>query len=276
MADAVMAQAGPEVRTETRPWAGQLRAAMAFEWVKLRTLRSTWWSLAVYAVLTVTVALLTGYALRGSYADMDAARRAEFDALAYGFSGLQLGMMALVVFGVLAVSGEFTSGTIRGSFAAVPRRGVFYAAKLLTGALTAGAVSVPVVAAGFAATQALLGGPGRVALTDDGVARALIGAVLYTTLLSVFAMGLATVLRSPAVTLSILLPLFSMLSTILSNLPGVRTAAQFLPDVAGGLVLLREPPDSTVLDAWTGMAVLMAWTAASVTAGYLALRRRDA
>jgi ABC-type transport system involved in multi-copper enzyme maturation permease subunit len=88
-------------------------------------------------------------------------------------------------------------------------------------------------------------------------------------------MGLATVLRSSALTMSILLPLFFMISTILNNIPGVRKAAQFLPDVAGGIVLFRDPPDNTVLTAWSGMAVLLAWTALSVAAGYLAVRRRD-
>jgi len=251
------------------------RAAMAFEWTKIRTLRSTQWNLAVFLLLSVGVALLTGYFMRGVYDGMSAQAKADFDPVSTGFSGLRLGLIALVVFGVLTVTSEYASGTISSSLAAVPRRGVFYLAKVLTGTATAFVTSLVVVVVSFFTTQVALGGARSVSLSDDGVARALIGAVLYTTLLCAFSVGLATVLRSSALTMGILIPLFFMVSTILNNLPGVKNVAQFLPDVAGGLVLFREQPAGTVLNAWTGMAVLVAWTAASVALGYVAMRRRD-
>ncbi|MEU7132729.1 ABC transporter permease subunit [Streptomyces sp. NPDC046261] len=251
-------------------------AAMRFEWTKIRTLRSTLWSLAVYFLISVTFAYLAGHFLRGSYKDMSAENKADFDAVAAGFHGLKLGMVVLVVFGVLAVSSEYSTGTIRSSLTAVPRRGVFYGAKLLTGAATALVTSVVVVGVSFFATQMAMGGPQSVSLSDDGVLRALAGGVLYTTLICVFSMGLASVLRSSALTIGILVPLFFMVSAILNSIPGVQKAAQFLPDVAGGLILQSGRPEGTVLTAWTGMAVLVAWTALSVTAGYLAMRRRDA
>jgi ABC-2 type transport system permease protein len=89
-------------------------------------------------------------------------------------------------------------------------------------------------------------------------------------------MGLAAVLRSSALTIGILFPLFFLVSTILSNLPKVGTVAQFLPDVAGGQILYRQPQGDTVLNGWTGLAVLLAWTVAAVRAGHLAIKRRDA
>ncbi|MEU5051917.1 ABC transporter permease subunit [Streptomyces sp. NPDC021096] len=251
-------------------------AAMRFEWTKIRTLRSTLWSLAVYFLISVSFAFLAGHFLRGSYKDMSAENKADFDPVAAGFHGLRLGMVVLVVFGVLAVSSEYSTGTIRSSLTAVPRRGVFYGAKLLTGAATALVTSVVVVGVSFFTTQLAMGGPQSASLSDDGVLRALAGGVLYTTLICVFSMGLASVLRSSALTIGILVPLFFMVSAILNSIPGVQKAAQFLPDVAGGLILQSGRPEGTVLTAWTGMAVLVAWTAASVTAGYLAMRRRDA
>lgn len=252
-------------------------AAVAFEWVKIRTLRSTVWSLALFSVMSVAVALIFGYVMRGSYADMSEAARANFDPVASGFSGLKLGMIALVVFGVLTVSSEYSTGTIRSSLTAVPRRGVFYAAKMLTGTGTALVVSVVVVAVSFLTAQAALGSPANVSLSDEGVPRALLGAVLYMTLICAFSMGLATVLRSSALTMGILVPLFFMISTILNSIPGVQKVAQFLPDLAGGLMLRGKPPQGeTVLTAWSGMAVLTAWAVVSVTAGYLAVRSRDA
>jgi ABC-2 type transport system permease protein len=252
-------------------------AAVAFEWTKIRTLRSTVWSLACYSVVSVAVALLFGYVMKGVYADMSASAQARFDPVASGFSGLKLGMIALVVFGVLTVSSEYSTGTIRSSLTAVPRRGVFYAAKMTTGIGTAMVLSVVVVTASFLATQLTMGSDAGVSLTDEGVPRAMAGGVLYMTLICAFSMGLASVLRSSALTMGILVPLFFMISTILNSIPGVQKAAQFLPDLAGGLILRREPPaGDTILTPWTGMAVLAAWAVLAVGAGYAAMRRRDA
>lgn len=252
-------------------------AAVAFEWTKIRTLRSTMWSLALFSVSSVAVAFLFGYVMKGEYADMSEAARANFDPVASSFSGLKLGMIALVVFAVLTVCSEYSTGTISSSLTAVPRRGVLYAAKMLTGSVTALAVSVVVVTASFFAAQAALGSPANVSVSDEGVLRAMLGAVLYMTLICAFSMGLASVLRSSALTMGILVPLFFMISTILNSIPGVQKVAQFLPDVAGGLMLRSKPPQGdTVLTAWSGMAVLVAWAVLALTAGYLAMRRRDA
>lgn len=252
------------------------RAAVAFEWTKIRTLRSTLWSLALCFIVSVIIALLFGYVLRGAYDDMSAESKADFDPVASGFNGLRLSMIALVVFGVLTVTGEYVSGTIRSSLAAVPGRGVFYTAKVLTGTALAFVVSVVVVVVTFFTAQTAMGGPQSASLSDEGVPRAMVGAVLYMTLICAFSMGLATVLRSPGLTLGILVPLFFVVSEILNNLPGVQKVAQFLPDAAGGIILRREPQDDTMLTAWSGMGVLTVWVVLSVLAGYVALRRRDA
>jgi ABC-2 type transport system permease protein len=252
-------------------------AAVAFEWTKIRTLRSTVWSLALYSVTSIGVALAFGWVMRGVYEDMGATARAQFDPVASGFSGLKLGMIALVVFGVLTVSSEYSTGTIRSSLTAVPRRGVFYAAKMFTGIMTALVLSFVVVTAAFFGTQLTLGAPANVSLSEEGVLRAMVGGVLYMTLICAFSMGLASVLRSSALTMGILVPLFFMISTILNSIPGVQKVAQFLPDLAGGLILRSRPPaGDTVLTPWTGMAVLAGWAVLAVGAGYLTVRRRDA
>ncbi|RZU51337.1 ABC-2 family transporter [Krasilnikovia cinnamomea] len=252
-----------------------LGAALSFELSKIRTLRSTAWNLGLFLVVSVALAITTGYFLRITYTDLSASAQQRFDPIGAGHSGLQLGLLALVILGVLVVTSEFSSGTIRSSLTAVPRRGVFFTSKLLAGALVAFAASVVVVVVSFFATQAALGSH-SVGIGDDGVLRSLVGAVLYTTLLTVFAMGLATVLRSAALTIGILIPLFFMVSTILANIPHVQKVAQFLPDIAGGQILYREPQGTTVLNPWTGLAVLVAWTAAAVVGGFLVIRRRDA
>jgi ABC-2 type transport system permease protein len=245
-----------------------LADGMAFELTKLRTLRSTSWSLATYLIGSLGLALLTGvYVAR--------AGAGPVDAVAAGHSGLRLGVLALVVLGVLSVSSEFSTGTIHSSLTAVPRRGVFVASKLLSGGALAAAASLVVVVASFLVTQAALGSRYGVSLGDPGVLRSLVGGVLYATLLYVFAAGLAACLRSSALTIGILVPLLSMVSTVLSNLPGVRAVARFLPDVAGGQVLMGQPQPGQ-LGPWSGLAVLLAWTVVAVAAGYAAVLRRDA
>jgi ABC-2 type transport system permease protein len=252
-----------------------LAAAVTYEWTKARTVRSTLGTLLLALVLGVTVALLFGFVLRGAYDDMSEQGRATFDPVRSGFNGLRLSMIALVVFGVLQVAGEYASGAIAGSLAAVPRRGVLYAAKLITTTLVALTTSVVVVLATFVTAQAAIGGEHNASVTDDGVPRVLLGAVAYLTLLCVFSFGVAAMLRSPVVALAVLVPLFFMISEILNNLPGVRAVAQFLPDVAGDVLLRRRPPDDTVLSAGTALGVLLLWTAVATAGGFLAVRRRD-
>ncbi|WP_317790979.1 ABC transporter permease subunit [Actinoplanes sichuanensis] len=250
-------------------------AALSFEWYKIRTLRSTFWNLSAFLAVSLALAVPSGWYLHKTYTELDAAERAAFDPIGSGLSSVRLGLLALVIFGVLTVTTEYTSGTIRSSLAAVPRRGTFFASKVAAGSLVALAASTVVVIATFAATQVMLG-EHAVSLSDDGVLRAIVGGIVYTTLLCVFAMGLAAVLRSSALTIGLLFPLFFMISTILTSIPKVGQVAQFLPDVAGGQILYREPQGDTILNGWTGLAVLVAWTVAALAAGYLAVRRRDA
>ena len=249
--------------------------AVAFEWIKARSLWSTRGALLLCFGSSVGIALLFGLVLRGAFDGMSPESKASFDPVGSGFNGLRLSMIALVVFGVLLTSGEYGTGTIGSSLAAVPRRGVFYAAKVLTGTSIAFVVSVVVTVCTFFTAQTAIGGPHNAAITDDGVLRAVVGAVLYLTLCCAFSMGLATVLRSVTLTLGILVPIFLMGSEILNNIPKVQTVAQFLPDAAGGIILRQEPPDDTVLGPWTGLGVLLVWVVAAVLGGYLALRRRD-
>ncbi|GAA2108756.1 ABC transporter permease subunit [Actinomadura alba] len=252
------------------------RAVLGAEWTKLRSVPSTLWTLLPAFAVSVGIALSFGLVLRGAYDDLRPESKASFDPVGSGFNGLRLGMIALVVFGVLTVTSEYSSGTIRASLAAVPRRGLFYGGKLVTATAVAFLVSLVTVLITFGTAQAAIGSTHNASLTDEGVPRAICGAVLYMTLLSVFAMGVAAMVRSAAAALGVLVPLFFMLSEILNNIPGVRTVAQFLPDAAGGHVLRLVPREDTVLGPWTGLLVLSLWTAAAVAGGHVSMSRRDA
>ncbi|WP_125532695.1 ABC transporter permease subunit [Streptomyces sp. WAC 06725] len=239
--------------------------AMRSEWIKLISLRSYLWSLPSYFVVCLAVGSLMGYTSR---------RVDNLDPTALGFSGLQSGMLLMVVLGIMAVTNEYSSGTIQTSLLAVPRRITFYTAKLGTLMLVTVVLSAVAAPGGFFLVQGILGDSGI--SVDATVLARMAGAVAYTTLLVGFSMGVAMVLRSSTMTLSLLLPVFFMLSTILTNIPATRKVAQFLPDMAGSLVLRQDLAPDSSLNAVTGLAVLAAWAGVAATAGYVSLARRDA
>ncbi|MER5547003.1 ABC transporter permease subunit [Streptomyces sp. NPDC002589] len=243
--------------------------AMRSEWVKLTTLRSNRSSLFFYVLVCLSVNGLFSSLSRGRHHPHD-----SVDAIGLGFAGLQTGMILMVIVAVLAITGEYTTGTIKSSLLATPNRRTFYAGKVLTIATVAGALSAVVSVAGFFLSQSVLGSFG-VPFDGDILGR-MIGGVLYTTLLALFSLGLGTVLKSSTVTLGTLIPLFFMLSTMLNSIPATHKVAQFLPDMAGSLILRRDIPADTLLNGWTGTAVLAAWAIAALLAGYTALERRDA
>ena len=113
-------------------------------------------------------------------------------------------------------------------------------------------------------------------MSAPGVPRALALSVVYLTLICAFAAGVATVLRRPALTLGVLLPLFFLVGPILSQVPLADRAARFLPDQAGLQIMTVRPPAAGALSAAQGLLVVTMWTALAVGAGYFQLRRRDA
>jgi ABC-2 type transport system permease protein len=248
-----------------------MTALISAEWTKIRSVRSTAWTLALTVALSVGLGYLIPLSYRSNFADLTPQERARFDPLFPTFYSLTIGQLALVVLAVFVVTSEYSTGTIRTSLTAVPRRGRFFAAKALTGGL---------LAAGVAAAQAGLG-PHRVSPTADGVPAALAAACLYLTLIYLLATGLAALLRGAIPTLGILLPLLFLGSQGLGNVPRVKTVAQFLPDQAGMIAMHIVGPAGDArfgrpYGPWTGLAIMALWAGAALVAGYVAIRRRDA
>ncbi|MFD0886919.1 hypothetical protein ACFQ08_20420, partial [Streptosporangium algeriense] len=130
-----------------------LRAAVAAELTKIWSVRSTFLVLPLTLVLSAVLAYLVGTSFAGGFTRMTPEMQRSFDPLFATFYGLTLSQLPLVVFGVLVVGGEYTSGTITASLTAVPRRGLFYTGKVLAGLLTALGVSALSVVAAFVAAQ---------------------------------------------------------------------------------------------------------------------------
>jgi len=253
---------------------------LAAEWIKIRSLRSTIWTLALTVALSAGLAFLVGSSFRAGFDRMEAEQQATFDPLFASFYSLTIGQLALVVLAVFVVTGEYSTNTITASLAAVPERGRFYAGKVLGGALVAAVVALVTVPLTFFAAQAGLGAHGA-RFAAAGTLQAALGACLYLTLIYLLATGVATLLRGSIPTLAVLLPLLFLGSQGLGNVPRVKAVAQYLPDQAGMVVMhLTGPAGDTRFGRpygpWLGLGIMALWTAAALLAGYFALRRRDA
>ncbi|MGW6457769.1 ABC transporter permease [Streptomyces sp. NPDC055078] len=241
------------------------------EWLKIRTVRSLPVCLLSAFLATTVISLL----MSGSFGPAETAKP-EFDPLRAVFYGLNFGTIGAVCFGALTVWGEYRTGGIRSSLAAVPRRGVLYAAKLAVVAVLSFAVGLVTSLTCFLAGQALLSDQGvSLGLGDPGALRAVVGCALYLTLMTLTAAGLTTATRSAPMVIGLLIPVMVLLSFVAGDISdGGNAFTDFFPDRAGQQVLLQKP-EGTV-GPWTGAGVLGLWAGAAVWAGWAALRRRDA
>jgi ABC-2 type transport system permease protein len=246
------------------------------EWTKLRSVRSTVWTLSVAVVVTVALGTLISALSKDDYDRLAPPAQLTFDPTFTSFSGMGLGQLALIVFGVLVVSTEYSTGLIRTSLAAVPQRATFLLGKIAVATLLACVVGMATAFAAFFAGQEMLA-PHGASLDDPGVLRAVLGGGLYMTLIATFSMGVTAMLRSPLLSLGILMPFFFLISTILSHVHATRAVGQYLPDQAGEKIMqVVTVGSSAPYGPWGGFAIMCAWVAAAVLGGLAVLKTRDA
>jgi ABC-2 type transport system permease protein len=232
------------------------------EALKVLTLRSLCATLlAVFAVTTAFSAL----------AGVSDTSDPDFDPLFMALSGVMPGQIAAVAFGATVVSSEYHGGGIRLSLAAVPRRGRWFAAKLVVVAVSTLAVGLVTASTALVAARAGLG-PAASGLTVGDQVRGVVGCALYFTLMALLAAGLTALFRSGVATLSTLIPFILIVSFVIGDVAGGAT--DFLPDKAGQVVLYQTHEGT--LGPWTGLAVTALWASAAVLAGAWRLRARDA
>ncbi|MET9533335.1 ABC transporter permease [Streptomyces sp. NPDC006649] len=243
-------------------------AVLHSEWIKIRSVRALGGALLAVFFATVSFSLL-GSATMGH----ENAGKPGFDPVLTSFLGLNFGQIAAICFGATVITSEYGSGAIRTSLTAVPRRGLFYVAKLSVIAGLACAVGLVTGLACFLGGQGLIGLPGG-GIGEPGGLRAAVGCALYLTLITLFAAGLATVVRNGPAVMGILIPFLLLVSFVIGDVNHGAGIADFLPDRAGQQVLLQHSSGS--LGPWTGLAVTAGWVAVALSAGWMALHRRDA
>ena len=278
-----LASGAPRVLTRLAPptAAASLRDALHAEWTKLRTAPGTFGLLVAAAALTVAVSAAAAAATRCPAAGCGQ------DPAKVSLTGVYLGQVVVAVVAVLAISGEYSSGMIRTTLAAMPRRTTVLAAKaaLVTG--------LTLAAGTFAVLGSLLAGwlilPGHgftaahgfapLSLADGPVLRAAAGSVLYLALIALLSLGTATAVRESAAAIGIvlgLLYLFPIVAAVVSDPYVQRHLQQIAPMTAGLEIQATTGLRSLPIGPWAGLGVLAAWAAAALLAGGLVLRLRDA
>ncbi|GGJ36035.1 ABC transporter permease [Streptomyces brasiliensis] len=247
------------------------------EWTKIRSVASTVWTLSLAVFVTIALGMLISALSKSQFDTMPERERLTFDPTFVSFAGMSLGQLAMIVFGVLVVSNEYSTGMIRTSLAAVPRRATFLFSKIAVATGLALAVGMATSFAAFFLGQAMLGSH-RAQIGDEGVLRAVIGGGLYMTLIAMFSMGVAAMLRSPMLSLGILMPFFFLISNILGNVDATKKIGQYLPDQAGSRIMRVVPrlDDGTPYGPWGGLGIMALWVIAAMAGGYLVLKKRDA
>ncbi|KMS72815.1 ABC transporter [Streptomyces viridochromogenes] len=247
------------------------------EWTKIRSVASTVWTLSLAVVVTIALGMLISGLSANEFDNMSERDRLSFDPTFISFAGMSLGQLALIVFGVLVVSNEYSTGMIRTSLAAVPRRGTFLASKIAVATGLALVVGLATSFVTFFLGQAMLG-EHRAEIGDPGVLRAVIGGGLYMALIAMFSMGVAAMLRSPMLSLGILMPFFFLVSNILGNVSATEKIGRYLPDQAGSKIMQVVTPvdDETPYGPWGGLGIMVLWVIAALVGGYVTLRKRDA
>jgi ABC-2 type transport system permease protein len=243
------------------------------EWIKLRSLRSTWYTLACLLVVGLGITTLTTNAAGSQYADDPRA----WDPTAFSLKCYVVAQLVIGVLGILAVTGEHATGLMRTSLTATPRRHRLLAATVVV------AVGVAVVAgqvlmfAAFFLGQAVLGAQDvpNAGLGDPGVLSAVAGGGLYLTAIALLAVGLGALARATAGALATLVGIVFLVPAVAGLFPAWLQGLFFYWPTLGAAQVLKTVPDPEFPHPWLNLGGLCLGVAAVLTAAFVAFRRRD-
>jgi len=282
-----------ELKDARLSFAGVVRS----EWIKLRSLRSTFWCYLIVVLLMIGLAALVASALPtdagagGAAGPRGAAAlptKPDATWLLVSTVGVTFAQLVIAVLGALVVTGEYGTGMIRSTFAAVPTRLPALAAKALVFGVVTFVVTFASLVVGALLAAPILDGRGtHPDLGDSSVWLALVGAAGYLTLLGILAMAIGLLIRSTAgaiataLGLVLVAPIIFSLVASLTQADWPRNVGAFLPSGAGGRMYAFEPTGGVshgilTLDGWQGLLVLAGWCVVAAIAGGILVKRRDA
>lgn len=250
------------------------------EWIKLRTVRSTSWSYAIVVVISLGMAAIMSLALdlQGEGGMMPTDAQASFVVQASTF-GIFFGQLVVAVLGVLVVGGEYSTGMIKSTLTAVPRRLPALWAKaavLFTATLLVGAVAT---VGSFLVAAPILAGKGiHASLFDGAVIVPLLAGALYLALVAVFALGVGAILRNSAGGIAATLGMLLLLPIVLSMIPATwaNDLMPYLISNAGAGMMASGGSAPAIMEPWQALLVVLGWLVVSLAGAALLLKRRDA
>jgi len=251
--------------------------ALRSEFTKIKSTRSTYWTLLALVVVCAGIGALACYAAASHASQVD---RATFDATQQSLSGLYVGQLIMAVLGALTITSEYTTGMIRTTLAVQPRRGVVFAAKAAVFAVVSLVTGLVTCFASFFLGQALLSGHHlSVTLGDPNVLRAVIGGGLFLAACGMLAYGLGAILRHTAAAITAAVGLLFVLSALVTFLPHTwqNHVDKWMPAIAGSQIwTTKASTGAHLFSAWPGFAVLAGYAVVAIIAGLVCFRTRDA
>ncbi|SEG92891.1 hypothetical protein SAMN05216223_126132 [Actinacidiphila yanglinensis] len=248
------------------------------EWIKLRTLRSTFWTLIGSVAALIGFGALFGAISANRWPTMSPHEHATFDPAGISLRGYFLAQLAVGVLGVLTVSGEYSTGMIRSSLAAVPRRLPVLWAKAALFAAAVWALTTAAALVAFLTGQGLMSSRHiGVSLGDPGALRAVLGTGLYLTVVGLLGVAVGALIRNTAGGIATLFGVLLVLPVLAEALPASWSdhVSQWLPSTAGQSLFSVHHVDHT-LAPWPGFMVFCAYALAALAGAAVLLKRRDA
>jgi ABC-2 type transport system permease protein len=252
--------------------------ALRSEWTKIKSVRSTMWTLGSAIVVTVGISVLGNWG-RANHGDATTAQLAHEDLTQRSLFGIILGQLIMVVFGAMAITSEYSTGMVRTSLTAQPRRAPVFWSKLLVVAAVAFVVGEVISFASFLIDSSFWRGKGvPLTLSTPHALQAVFGGGLYLAGSAVLAFGLGAILRHTAGAITSGVGLLFVLPILTSFLPNSWQDHfdKWLPFNSGGQVWATQHVRGTDLGAWTGFGVFMIYGVVAVLFGLSVFRNRDA
>ncbi|MGH3272728.1 MAG: ABC transporter permease subunit [Streptosporangiaceae bacterium] len=254
------------------------------EWTKFRSVRSTVWSLILFVIITIGLTVLITVVTNATWGTGPQAgtRDAQIVADPVGVilgAGVGLGQLTICVLGAMVITTEYSTGVIRASLLAVPRRIPMLAAKAVVFAVLVLVLAEIVCYGSFFVGATILHSHVTVSLGDPGVTRAVFGAGLYLTALGLFALGVGGLIRHTAGAISAVIGIVLVLPILAALLPDNSIdnhIRAYLPSQAGALIAHTHQQPGDLLGPWQGFVVLCLYAAILLGAAMLVLKRRDA
>jgi len=261
-----------------------LRGTLRSELTKIRSVRSTYWSLIALTLITIGIGAVLCFAKAQHFSQLPvAAQRAQraseiSSATEVSLFGLLLGQMVIAVLGALAITSEYSTGMVRTSLSVMPRRGVLLGAKAAVFAAVALVTGLVTSFVSYFLGQAILSGQHiNSTLADPGVLRAVVGGGLFLAVCGLLSFGLGAMLRHSAGAITASIALLFVVSTLSNFLPPSWAVHvdKWLPFNAGGAIWQNVSAPS-MFSPWTGFALFCGYAAIALIGGLILFRRRDA